>query len=634
MREKSKAKLKESEYLNRKRELKIQKENERTVYPMMWKRMSLGSQSRVREEEEFRDAYLSLDCVMLWTLIRRTHLTHVFGDTDPMKEVNMQEQESRYAALRQGEREYIGTFKMRFDEQVSANDGVGVPPISESKRALEFILKLDQNRYRKMVAQMRNDALRCVVDAYPKTLASAFRVASQWTNEETVKQAGVAGNNSAYVTEEALVTKARDPEKGSTKSSKFKKKVTDPLTIRCYVCGEYGHFARECALKKSPVEKVLVTSADAEDKDEPECDEWGVALVTDHDAVMFSRFEVLLDNEASLNIFNNRELLTGIRKSLKPINVSGIQRGGGVSVDQEGDFGELGRVYYSKLASANILSFASQIDSGATIRYDHNMDSFTLQPYRSSGIYRFGRKNLPGGEGRFYSCDWRNMGVEAVMVTTVKQNSMAFTKREIERARVAREMLARMGFPTVEQAISIINSGSNFEITTRDFQIADAIWGKDIASLKGKTSKRATESADITVKSRVVQKDQVLAIDIMFIDKMALLVGIATPLGLTIATSLNTSDLKKASRAAATIKKAILYFVGVLASQDFKTAVIMSDGEGAISNLVTDLQTLGIEVDISGAGGHVARIERRIRVIKERVRAHVSYHLPFTSTLR
>lgn len=177
------------------------------------------------------------------------------------------------------------------------------------------------------------------------------------------------------------------------------------------------------------------------------------------------------------------------------------------------------------------------------------------------------------------------MGVEAVMVTTVKQNFTAFTKREIERARVAREMLARMGFPTVEQAISIINSGSNFEITTRDFQIADAIWGKDIASLKGKTSKRATESADITVKSRVVQKDQVLAIDIMFIDKMALLVGIATPLGLTIATSLNTSDLKKASRAAATIKKAILYFVGVLASQDFKTAVIMSDGEGAISNL-------------------------------------------------
>ena len=39
---------------------------------------------------------------------------------------------------------------------------------------------------------------------------------------------------------------------------------------------------------------------------------------------------------------------------------------------------------------------------------------------------------------------------------------------------------------------------------------------------------------------------------------------------------------------------------------------------------------LGIEVDITGAGGHVARIERRIQMIKERVRAHICGRLPFT----
>ena len=81
-----------------------------------------------------------------------------------------------------------------------------------------------------------------------------------------------------------------------------------------------------------------------------------------------------------------------------------------------------------------------------------------------------------------------------MMVTTVMGNFEAFTKREIERAKKARELLARMGFPTVQQAMSILNSGSNFEVTARDFQIADAIWGTDIASLKGKTIKRATAS--------------------------------------------------------------------------------------------------------------------------------------------
>ena len=51
----------------------------------------------------------------------------------------------------------------------------------------------------------------------------------------------------------------------------------------------------------------------------------------------------------------------------------------------------------------------------------------------------------------------------------------------------------------------------------------------------------------------------------------------------------------------------------------------MSDGEGAVATLVDELGKLGVDVDISGAGGHVARIERKIRVIKESLRAHVSY---------
>ena len=42
----------------------------------------------------------------------------------------------------------------------------------------------------------------------------------------------------------------------------------------------------------------------------------------------------------------------------------------------------------------------------------------------------------------------------------------------------------------------------------------------------------------------------------------------------------------------------------------------MSDGEGAISKLRTHLNSLGMEVDISGAGGHVPQIERRIGITK------------------
>ena len=382
--QKSKLKIRDEDRAIRKKDLKEQRENERTIYPMMWKRMSLGSQSRVREEEEYRQAYDTLDCVLLWALIRRTHLTHIFGDADPMREVNIQDQETKYAALRQGEREYITVFKTRFDEQISANDGVGIPGVSDAKRGLEFLHKLDPIRYRKMMAQMRNDALRCVPDAYPRTLASAFRIASQWTNEDSSKPAGVPAA-AAYVTEEVHVTVSKDTVKDPAKPKKPKKKIP-AQPISCYVCGALGHYARNCTERKSPTDGILVTKSETSDDEvEPDVGEWDVALVTKTEACMFSKHDVLLDNEASLNIFNNPELLTNVRRAEKPVSVSGIHRDESVRVEHEGDFGELGRVYYSGSAAANVLSFASQVDSGAIVRYDYLRDAFTLKHMSSGG---------------------------------------------------------------------------------------------------------------------------------------------------------------------------------------------------------------------------------------------------------
>ena len=87
--------------------------------------------------------------------------------------------------------------------------------------------------------------------------------------------------------------------------------------------------------------------------------------------------------------------------------MSGIQSGDGVKVDCEGEFGEF---FYSGDATANILSFASQVDAGAAIRYDYLNDCLRLQPKGSDNMHRFGRKTVPGSEGRLYSCDWRSVG--------------------------------------------------------------------------------------------------------------------------------------------------------------------------------------------------------------------------------
>ena len=215
--ERSRAKLREDDYIQRKRDLKAQKEHERTLYPMMWRRMSLASQTRVREEEEFHEAYMTLDCIMLWTLIRRTHLTHMFGDDDSLMEINQHRQESKYGSMRQGDRELLVTFKARFDEQVEANRAVGISEVSQSKRALDFLGKLDPKRYRKMHDQMKNDALRRKPDAFPPTLANAFHIANGWHGDDALTPTPGAPN-AAYVTDSAHVTTSKDTEKKAGKT--------------------------------------------------------------------------------------------------------------------------------------------------------------------------------------------------------------------------------------------------------------------------------------------------------------------------------------------------------------------------------------------------------------------------------
>ena len=97
-----------------------------------------------------------------WEFVRRTHLTHIYGDGDPMVQVNIQEQESRFADLRQADRELLSSFKLRFDNQVKADTEAGVTLITDSKRALDFFCKLNPKRYRSMLAKMRNSALNMV----------------------------------------------------------------------------------------------------------------------------------------------------------------------------------------------------------------------------------------------------------------------------------------------------------------------------------------------------------------------------------------------------------------------------------------------------------------------------------------
>ena len=641
------ADLKKDAFTGRAKLVRKQKMDEEQIWSIMWMRMSTASQSKVKEEDGFLAARDSKDCVALWDMIRRTHLTHIFGDLDPMVRLNKRDQMARYSS--QGDREYIASFKTRFDAQILASRGAGVPDIDEETMAMDFIHKLDTKRYEKMLVHMRRNALCNGPDAYPPTLAAALRIVSGWVDEgsSSVKSGGHgADTHSAFVTADLnLVTKSKDPSKKQSATSSAdntpskKKSLSD---IECFTCGEFGHYARDCKDRKSKDKALVAGGGKADSSDEEDCDN-EVAYVTSSEIVLFSRDDVLLDSQASVNDFCNPLLLSNVRKSDRHVVLNGVQsKADGVKITLEGDFGDIGKVYYSDESTANILSCAVMVDQGNNIRYDQQFDRFELRPAKSKKVYSFCRKNIPGSEGRFYCCNVKTMvgrhpttypefpPSDLVLVETEQDNMLKYTKREVEGARRARDMLAKMGFPPVSHAIDIVTRGVNFTVTGTDFRIADDIWGPDIASMKGKTKKRATNIADIEISRCLVQQEQILSVDIMYVEGISSLIGLATPLDMTMAVSLLTLDSITGSRSVSIIRDGIVSFIAMLASRNFVTTLILSDGEGAIGAIKGELNLLGMEVDISGAGGHVARIERKIQTVKERVRAHISHHLPFT----
>jgi hypothetical protein len=214
---------------------------------------------------------------------------------------------------------------------------------------------------------------------------------------------------------------------------------------------------------------------------------------------------------------------------------------------------------------------------------------------------------------------------QLALVQTVEDNMQRYTRREVGGTTRARDMLCKMGYPLVQQAIAMVESGVTFAITAHNFRIAEAIWGPEIASLKGKTRKMGTDLADT-----VIAHSRIKCSLRMSCSPTASPLSSDLRLGLTLAATHSSFNTCRGPWSTAVIKAALDDFIATLASRNFKTRIIMTDGEGAIGKLKTTLNLDGIEVDISGAGGHVPVIERRIQVIKQRVRAYMSHRLPYT----
>ena len=207
---------------------------------------------------------------------------------------------------------------------------------------------------------------------------------------------------------------------------------------------------------------------------------------------------------------------------------------------------------------------------------------------------------------------------------TVEENKKKFSKREVGSAQLAREVSRQLGFPSDGGLIDLISSGSMMEIpiTSKDVTNAEAIFGPDPVALKGKSKQ---SSSDIYVEhpspSISAKSSQLLHVDILFVHQIPFLLSLSTPLLFLMVDPIE-------ARHAQLIWKALSKQLSLYASKGFTISSILSDHEGGLVALKTNIERLGITINIAGPDQHVPAIENRVKTVKERVRCTL-HSLPF-----
>ena len=343
---------------------------------------------------------------------------------------------------------------------------------------------------------------------------------------------------------------------------------------------------------------------------------------------------ILLDSGSTLSLFSNPELVENIRTTGRTLALA--TNAGVKHSNKEATVPGFGTVYYDEDAIANIFGL-SDLKKNHRVTYDSNKeDAFLVHMNDKTikfecspdGLYQYKvsedyQSNLQRDEEKEGTSN---------LVTTVTENKSGYTQRQFERAKEARRLYHIVGTPTVENFKSLLrmNVIKNCPVTTEDVNIAEKIFGKDISSLKGKSTRRKPKSvrADlIEIPKELIEKHHniELCMDTMYVNECGMLTAIDRTIKFRSLVPMNTRQHEEYYRA---LDQILRHYN----QAGFVIKEIHCDGEfRSMMERVND--DLDVNMNFTNAQDHVPEAERNNRTIKERIRA--AYHrLPYKALPR
>ena len=351
---------------------------------------------------------------------------------------------------------------------------------------------------------------------------------------------------------------------------------------------------------------------------------------------------ILLDNQSSVHIFNNKKLLKKpLRQSDIPLHLGGIVDGQVLKTQWLGTFLDIavGNVWFSSQAAANILSLHLLHEDGFYSQYNSKDDAFCLSTPNDGVLMFKWDENIEHYVCNF-DCHVRNQDKTQVNASfpTIAENSAKFPARQVKAATAARELLQRAGFPSTGKLKELVNSGNlvNTQTSVQDLERATNIFGPDVATLKGKTRKLQPTSIALERPRSVIRGALVMHVDIVFMRGVPYLLSVTTPLGYLMVDALSdgakpvgADELDKFSRRSTpAIRKALFKMFNSYRARNYTVEKLLTDQEGGVLKLSGEIEALGCVMNPGGPGQHVPLVEHKAKLLKERRRCHI-HHVPF-----
>ena len=331
---------------------------------------------------------------------------------------------------------------------------------------------------------------------------------------------------------------------------------------------------------------------------------------------------VLLDNQSSVHVFCNPEFVGNVRKAGRQLELE--SNGGKLPISSIADVDGFEKsVWFSEDAMTNILSL-SQVKQEYDVSYDG--DDFIIHRAKR-GYPDMVFKPHSSGLHVLDVNDSRSQASYS-FVETVAENMQLFTKRQVASAQQARDLQAGLGFPSVQDYKWIVKANmlKDCPVISQDVDVALKVWGNQVPMLKGKTVRRkppvVTEDVvQVPKEIRLLHRRVTLVIDIFFVNKIPYFATLS--LRICFLSVTHMSDRK-----VPTIFKALKSMHNFYLQRGFQIVFIKGDGEfKPLQDLIQSELYGGPILNLASANEHVPEIERKIRVIKERVRA-VRYSVP------